>query len=250
MKLIIQAISDIGCVRSKNEDMILIGNEYLRDTAKAYEFDFDSSEHPFLVAVADGMGGHKGGGYASEIVLNNMNQVVKDVERDLDLHTLKNNLAAKIKSIHNLLLDESKKDNEKEGMGSTFTGILFYSNKLYLINVGDSRIYRFRDSILSQLSKDHSLSELSGDPNAPKNVILNSFGAGENIFMDFEDISERIINEDTLLLCSDGLSGELSDEEIERILSTPLSHISLVEAAKKMGGKDNVSVVVLNYIEN
>jgi protein phosphatase len=250
MKLIIQAISDIGCVRSKNEDMILIGNEYLRDTAKTYEFDFDSSEHPFLVAVADGMGGHKGGGYASEIVLNKMNEVIKDIDRNLDLHTLKSNLTDKIKSIHNFLLEESKKDKEKEGMGSTFTGVLFYSNKLYLINIGDSRIYRFRDNILSQLSKDHSLSELSGDPNAPKNVILNSFGAGEIIFMDFEDISERVINEDTLLLCSDGLSGELEDEEIERILSTPLSHISLVEAAKKMGAKDNVSVVVISYFEN
>jgi protein phosphatase len=250
MKLFIQAISDIGCVRSKNEDMILIGNEYLRDTLKNYEFDFDSSEHSFLVAVADGMGGHKGGGYASEIVLNKMNEAIKELNKNLNFDSLKNHLAEKIKAIHGHLLEESSKDKEKEGMGSTFTGILFYTNKFYLINVGDSRIYRFRDGILSQLSRDHSLSEISGDPNAPKNVILNSFGAGQKIFIDFEDISERIITDDTLLLCSDGLSGELSDEEIEKILTMPENYSVLVDEAKKRGAKDNVSVIVMKYTEN
>lgn len=250
MKLIIQAISDIGCVRSKNEDIILIGNEYLRDASKKYDFEFDSSEYPFLVSLADGMGGHKGGGYASEIVLQMMISALKEIDRNLDFDALKATITEKIKIIHNYLLEESKKDKEKEGMGSTFTGVLFYNRKIYLMNVGDSRTYRFRDGILTQLSKDHSLSELSGDPNAPKNIILNSFGAGQKIFMDFEDISERTITEDTLLLCSDGLSGELSDEEIEKILTLPESYMALIDEAKKRGAKDNVSVVVMQYFEN
>ncbi len=247
MKLIIQAISDIGCVRSNNEDMILVGNEYLRDSKKSYEFDFDGSEHSFLAAVADGMGGHKGGGYASEIVLHKMNEAVRELDKDLNFDDLKSNLTEKVKAIHNYLLEESLKDKEKTGMGSTFTGILFYTNKLYLINIGDSRIYRFRDGILSQLSRDHSLSEIYRDPTAPKNVILNSFGAGQKIFMDFEDISERIITDDILLLCSDGLSGEMSDEEIEKLLTVLESYLALVDEAKKRGAKDNVSVIILKY---
>ncbi|MGB5069504.1 MAG: hypothetical protein WBO28_01015, partial [Flavobacteriales bacterium] len=71
--------------------------------------------------------------------------------------------------------------------------------------------------------------------------------AGQKIFMDFEDISERVIADDTLLLCSDGLSGELNDEEIEKLLSLPDNHLLLVEDAKKRGGSDNVSVIVMKY---
>ena len=243
MKLIIEAISDIGSVRTNNEDMILVGNEFFRDAVKSYEFDFESSEYPFLIAVADGMGGHKGGEYASEIVVTEMNKVVRNLKVDLPLRDLKSYLGENIKSIHSRLIDEGSKDSEKTGMGSTFIGVLFFQNSIFLINIGDSRMYRFREGILTQLSKDHSLSEMSGNLDAPKNIILNSFGAGEKIFFDFEDISDRILENDTLLFCSDGLSGELADEEIEAILSKQDSAINLITQAKLQGGKDNISLI-------
>ena len=113
-----------------------------------------------------------------------------------------------------------------------------------MINIGDSRLYRFREGILSQLSRDHSLSEMTNNPDAPKNIIVNSFGAGQKIFFDFEDISTRILDSDILLLCSDGLTGELTDEEIEPILCQPDSIDILINQAKDHGGKDNISIII------
>jgi PPM family protein phosphatase len=244
MTLNIHAISDIGCVRTNNEDMILIGNELLRDKTNDYEFDFDSSEYPFMIAVADGMGGQKGGEYASEIVLNEMNKAIHSLPIDMTLSELKGTLKNNILTIHKQLIDAGLKDPEKAGMGSTFIGVLFFQNSLFMINVGDSRLYRFRDGILSQLSRDHSLSEMTNNPDAPKNIIVNSFGAGEKIFFDFEDISSRLLDNDILLLCSDGLTGELTDEEIESILSQTNSLENLLSQAKEHGGRDNTSIIL------
>ncbi|CAN1557245.1 PTC1 Serine/threonine protein phosphatase [Flavobacteriaceae bacterium] len=247
MKLIINTISDIGNVRQNNEDMILVGNEFLRDASKSYEFDFESSEHPFLIAIADGMGGHKGGAYASEIVLTEMNKVIRDLKGELSNADLKDFLNERITAIHTKLLDEGAKDVEKTGMGSTFVGILFFQNSIFLINIGDSRLYRFREGILTQLSRDHSLSEMTNNPDAPKNIIVNSFGAGQKIFFDFEDISQRILHNDKILLCSDGLNSELTDDEIESLISDAPDPIRLVDAAKNKEGKDNVSVIIIHY---
>jgi len=244
MKLIINAISDIGNVRSNNEDMILIGNEFLRDAFKNYEFDFESSGHPFLISVADGMGGHKGGEYASEIVLNEMNRVIRSLPINLPMSELKNTLKKNILTIHKQLIEDGLKDPAKTGMGSTFIGVLFFQNSIFMINIGDSRLYRFREGILTQLSRDHSLSEMTNNSDAPKNIIVNSFGAGQKIFFDFEDISTRILDSDILLLCSDGLTGELTDVEIETILSQPDSMDILLNLAKDHGGKDNISIIV------
>ena len=247
MKLNIHVTSDIGNIREKNEDMVLVGNEFLRDVSTNYEFDFESSEHPFLVAVADGMGGHKGGVYASEAVLLQMNQAVRDLRNELSNSELKDYFNEKIKAAHTRLLEEGLLDADKTGMGSTFVGVLFFHGSIFLINVGDSRLYRFRDGILAQLSRDHSLSEMTKNPDAPKNIIVNSFGAGQKIFFDFEDISQRILPDDKILLCSDGLSGELADEEIESLLSDASDTAKLIDAAKNKEGKDNISAVVLNY---
>lgn len=247
MKLIINAISDIGNVRQNNEDMILVGNEFLRDTFKNYEFDFESSEQPFLIAIADGMGGHKGGAYASEIVLTEMNKVICNLKGKFSNEYLKDFLNERITAIHTKLLDEGANNLEKTGMGSTFVGVLFFQNSIFLINIGDSRLYRFREEILTQLSRDHSLSEMTNNPDAPKNIIVNSFGAGQKIFFDFEDISNRILHNDKILLCSDGLNSELEDDEIESLISDTLNPIRLVSAVKSKEGNDNVSVIIIHY---
>lgn len=244
MKLKINAVSDIGCVRTNNEDMILIGNETLRDKAESYEFDFESSEYPFIIAVADGMGGRKGGEYASEIVLNEMNRAIRSLPIDLPLSELRSTLKNDIITTHKQLIEEGIKDPTKAGMGSTFIGVLFFQNSIFMINIGDSRLYRFRDGILTQLSRDHSLSEMTNNPDAPKNIIVNSFGAGQKIFFDFEDISERLLDGDILLICSDGLTGELIDEEIETILTKPDSLDILLNQAKEHGGRDNTSIII------
>ena len=128
MKININALSDIGCVRSNNEDMILIGNESLRDASNDYEFDFDSAEYPFLIAVADGMGGQNAGEYASQIVLNEMNRVIRSLPIDLPLSELKSYLRKDIENIHKQLIECGLSDNSKAGMGSTFFGVLLFQN--------------------------------------------------------------------------------------------------------------------------
>lgn len=248
MKISIDAICDKGLVRDTNQDMILVGTEMLRDQAKSYEFDFESTDVPFIVAVADGMGGHQGGECASQIIVQEMKKVISELPRNLDSMGLKGVLGDKIKAIHSFLLAQNKVSLEKSGMGSTFVGLLFYNAGIFFINIGDSRLYRFRDRILVQLSKDHSLAAVLDEPTMAKNVIINSFGGGERIFFDFEDISERTFEGDAFLLCSDGLNSEVKDEEIETILKSQDSHSLLVEHAKRKGGKDNISVVVLRLI--
>ncbi len=247
MKLTISAISDIGNVRENNEDMLLIGNEFLRDDSLEREFNFDSAEHPLMIAVADGMGGHQGGEYASEIAITEMNAAVCDLKNGAADTDLQKYFSDRVQKIHQKLLEEGTMDETKTDMGSTFVGILFFQNSIYLINIGDSRSYRLRNGLLVQLSRDHSLREMTGNPDAPSNIIVNSLGAGEKIFCDFEDISQRVLSGDSLLLCSDGLSDELDDEEIETILSNSSNALDIVNAVKSKEAKDNISVILAYF---
>ena len=130
-------------------------------------------------------------------------------------------------------------------MGTTFCGLLFYENLIFALNIGDSRLYRFRDEILRQLSTDHSMRALTGDPTLPSNQIYNSLGAGDVAFIDIENLTGRIHDDDLFLICSDGLCDMIPDEEIEQVLLNEPSAGKLVEAAKRAGGKDNVSVILL-----
>jgi serine/threonine protein phosphatase PrpC len=245
MKLIINAICDKGNVRIKNEDMICVANDIFRNDSKHYEIELESSEFPILIAVADGMGGHKGGEYASEFVISEMNNSIFDLRNQICNENIRNYFKERITAIHQRLLDEGSQEAEKMGMGSTFIGLIFFRDSVYLINVGDSRFYRFRQGILSQLSRDHSLSEMTNNPSAPKNVIVNSFGGGKSIFFDFEDISKRIMHDDKILLCSDGLNTEIDDDLIEKMMDKDNASI-LVESAKSNGGKDNISVITIH----
>ena len=244
MKLTISAVSDIGNIREKNEDMLLIGNEFLRDGSLERDFDFDSAEHPLMIAVADGMGGHQGGEYASEIALTEMNAAMRDLKNEAADIDLQKYFSERVQNIHQKLLEEGAKDETKKGMGSTFVGILFFQNSIYLINIGDSRAYRLRNGLLVQLSRDHSLREMTGDADAPSNIIVNSLGAGEKVFCDFEEITQRVLSRDSLLLCSDGLWDELDDEEIETILENASDPHDLIDAVKRKEGKDNISVIL------
>jgi PPM family protein phosphatase len=246
MKLYIGAISDVGCVRAQNEDMILVGSELLRDSARQYDLALPGDAKT-LVAVADGLGGHKGGAVASERVLIEMSQAIRRIAGKMQAAELKLAIKETVTAVHSIVNREGLADPEKAGMGSTFAGLLIYEDSIYTINIGDSRIYRFRGGMLSQLSRDHSLSAMTNDPDAPKNVLVNSFGAGSKIFFDFENITNRVIPDDVLLLCSDGLTNELSETEMEAILSESIDPALLVEAAKQKGGRDNISIVTVKY---
>lgn len=248
MQLKIWAISDKGCVREHNEDMVLIGEDIFRDDKRELTVDLSLAKKIFFVAIADGMGGHNAGEVASEIVLRKMAEKINTLEENLTENELRSKISEWAEEIHNFILDEGNKDIAKNGMGSTLIGVLFYNNFAYYVNVGDSRLYRFRDGNLMQISKDHSLREATGDKNIASNIIINSFGGGEKIFVDFAPVGGKILNGDVLLLCSDGLSDMVSDDEIEKILNNEKEGVieKLLDGAKKKGGEDNISMVLID----
>lgn len=136
-----------------------------------------------------------------------------------------------------------------EGMGTTFIGMFSYEGRVYMMNIGDSRLYRYRSGILKQLSADHSMRELTGDESAPSNMIYNSLGAGTSAFADFIELTGQLLDEDLFLLCSDGLSDMFTDDQIEELLQYTPTAVHLIEAAKAAGGRDNISVVLLQVTE-
>jgi len=245
VELKIKAATDTGYARKHNEDRILLGSDILREGNK--DITVILEDNPiYLVAIADGMGGHNAGEVASEMVLELMREKIKSLELGLTENELAKRIEEWAQETHSRILEEGKRLPERKGMGTTLVGALFYDEFAYYINVGDSRLYRLRDGYLVQVSKDHSLRELTGNRNIPSNVILNSFGGGDKVFIDFAPVSKRLFNGDTLLLCSDGLSDILTDEEIEKFLNTsedPL--LALLSAANNRGGNDNISVVLI-----
>ena len=251
MKLVIEAISDSGVVRTANEDMILVGNDLLRNAAKRYEFDFSTYDFPFIIAVADGLGGHKSGAVASEYVIKLMAKAVKELPPNLRPSIVKSYFTATSKTIHDCMLDEGNIDFSKKGMASTFSAVLFYNKRIFLIHVGDSRVYLYSSSRkeLKRLSRDHNLQELTGNDSAIKTAIINAFGAEKDIFIDFKEITTKLHDNDCLLVCTDGLTKELTDEEIAEKLALDNAYIKLTDTAKKQGGNDNISIAVIRYMK-
>ena len=235
---------DIGCVRQNNEDIVLLGGELFRDKSQTLSFEIAENAR-FAAIVADGMGGHNGGEIASEYAAT----FFSDFVMGLDSGLTEKEVTEKIKNwatiAHRNILKQGVENPEYEGMGTTFCGMLFYDNFVFAINIGDSRLYRFRNEILRQISTDHSMREYLNDSTLPSNQIYNSLGAGDSAYADVLNLSDQIFNDDLFLICSDGLCDMLSYEEIEQILLHEPTATKLVDAAKQAGGKDNVSVILL-----
>lgn len=245
IRLVIEAVSDKGCVRQNNEDMVLVRGEFIRDGLFRAEYvDVDR----VVVAVADGMGGHNGGEFASEWVARSLDEMVSGLDDKLSVHELAGCFDRWAAQIHALVTSRSEEVPELSGMGTTLVGILTYADRLFGFNVGDSRLYRFRDGVLKQLSRDHSLREMRRDNSLPSNIICNSIGGGKDVFIDFEELTEIVLDGDRLLLCSDGLSDLVNDDEISDILLDSGDAVALMEKAKAQGGHDNVSVVMICVI--
>ncbi len=240
-------ISDIGCVRARNEDMILFAGEYFRDKSDMQIFELSDTAR-FGAIVADGIGGHNGGNIASEMALRQFEDLLLELPTNLSENDITETLKQWAERTHRLILDTGFDQPEYEGMGTTFCGLFFYRDMVFALNIGDSRLYRFRGGILKQLSTDHSIRQLTGILSQSSNQIYNSLGAGKTTFIDIKTISGQLLDDDLYLICSDGLSDMISDQEIENILIETPSAESLVTAAKKAGGKDNVSVILLRIV--
>ena len=239
MQFDINAISDTGLVRKNNEDRLLIQSMIFNDTS--YQLSFEAKDSA-LFAVADGMGGQNAGEVAAEMTLESLSEFIIELSRNPIEIDIKSSFTSWVKKMHSTLLRIGLQDSEKRGMGTTLTGLLFLKEKFYWFNAGDSRLYRLRNGILKQISTDHSLAQAIGNNNVPSNIIVNSIGGGQNVFIDVEDITPMVFDNDLYFLCSDGITDMIGDDIIEKYLNS-LDLSGMVNAAKQNGGKDNISAL-------
>ena len=224
---------------------------------------------PNLFIVADGMGGHNAGDYASRFCVEAFVQRIKaeygtDNLREIKADDSNSNertpigmLSDALQHTNNLLLEEAKYKDELQGMGTTFVVATIYGTVMYVANVGDSRLYVIRDR-MEQITSDHSLveemvkngeldpKEVRNHPN--KNIITRALGANANVVPDYFEV--ELFAGDLVLMCSDGLTNMLDDEEIMRIIKESdydLNHAvkALVKKANDNGGKDNISIIII-----
>ncbi len=206
-----------------------------------------------LFVVADGMGAHAAGELASKLAADSIPHLFsKDLDND-PITSLHHAVVGANKTIY----QRGQSEPEFTGMGTTCSTLLLLPDGAVIAHVGDSRVYRLRDGQLDQLTFDHSLvwemqaaGKVSGtdaDLHLPKNIITRSLGPAPNVQVDLEGpfpIHER----DTYFLCSDGLSGQVSDHEIGAILGClPPAEAAqiLVDLANLRGGPDNITVIVV-----
>ena len=232
---------DIGRERKQNEDARFVsdGSGRLKD----------------LYIVADGIGGHFGGEVASSLAIETFLEYVENhyTEESEVLEVLIGGL----QYANNCVYSRARLDRALTGMGTTFLAAAIRDNTLYAVHIGDSRLYLLRGGRLTQLSRDHSyvmemvrqgkLTAEEASVHPKRNIITRALGIQETAEPD--TIIEKLWEGDSLLLCSDGLSGMLSDAAMEHEMNGPgdTAHIvdRLVDEANRAGGRDNISAIVI-----
>ncbi len=252
MRIRYAAKTDVGMTRSHNEDY----------------FALFEDEQLFL--VADGMGGHASGEVASKLaadVIHEFYRHSKDADAtwpfrsDHKLSYPENRLVAAIHLANSRIYKAAQKNARMAGMGTTVVAMLVHGEAGYVAHVGDSRCYRVREGEIRPMTRDHSLLEDYRDArpdmteeeerNFPhKNVITRALGMRETVTVDIAKID--LASGDRYVLCSDGLSGMLSDDEIRDIVAgeDDLEKVvaELIERANKAGGTDNVTAMVIECV--
>jgi len=255
MKLIAAGQTNVGRKRSHNEDNLLLV----------------TAEN--LFAVADGMGGHASGEVASQLAVETLSDFFKRTSENDEitwpfreekgLKYEENRLVTSIKLANLRIFETAHSEPRLKGMGTTIVGALFTNGTAYLGHVGDSRAYRIRDGAIEQLTEDHSLlndyikaNKLSAeeiDAFPHKNVIVRALGMRESVQVDISRLDPQ--NNDLYVLCSDGLSGMITDPEILNIVDAAAADIegacnALIDAANEQGGVDNITCVVVKISES
>ncbi|MBP3766697.1 MAG: serine/threonine-protein phosphatase [Prevotella sp.] len=243
-KFNITACSHVGCIRSNNEDMILVWDQFIRNDF--YETDvYPGSLNRFVIALADGMGGHNAGEVASQETLSNLHFFINDLPTGLSPGALNDMMNEWLQSINHIIDSRGLSDPTVSEMGTTLIAIIYYEHRFFWLNCGDSRLYRYRDGKLTQLSTDHSLNNMTGTKKH-SNIITNCIGGGcHHSFIDMFEFTADVCPGDVYMLCSDGLNDMIADEKIEYIASTGGNASNMCQAAIDAGGYDNVSVCII-----
>jgi len=251
------ALTDVGRQREHNEDNFLVDKKL------------------GLFVVCDGMGGHAAGEVASALAVRTLHEEIKkefDLVRDysearvgasrVNKRDIVNLLEFAVNRASGRVYAEAQKDSKKRGMGTTLVATLLIGSQAFITWVGDSRVYHLREGVLTQLTEDHNvynelirrkkMSREQADKIAQKNAITRAVGVYEHV--DAETLVMDVVAGDRFLLCSDGLSGYFEDdlENLGRVLTNPDADAAvriLVERANELGGKDNITGVVLTVGE-
>lgn len=251
-RVLVAGETNVGMKRTHNED------------------NFDLIDEERLFVVADGMGGHASGEVASKLAIETMREFFRSTSQDPEATWPykmdkargyeENRLITGIKLANLRIHEHQHKEPKLRGMGTTVVGILVIDDGVLIAHVGDSRVYRLREGKLSLMTDDHSLlndyikmkrlteEEIANFPH--KNVIVRALGMKETVKVDTRlDIPQP---GDVYILCSDGLSGPVTDEEIREIAASKTdlkaAASALIDRANQNGGPDNVTVVMLKWI--
>lgn len=247
LNLGIDAASRVGLVRRNNEDMILVGDRLVRDDTYQ-SVRMIGEDGMFIVALADGMGGHNAGERASEIVLGSLKRIFSMPWQYLDASRFIEAAYLWLEHVTRYINKCGDTYPHQKNMGTTLVGMMVNYNDLYWVNCGDSRIYLFRDDHLEQLSTDHSLSNITGDI-TNTGAIVNCIGAGcESSYLDMVEMHSAIRHNDVYMLCSDGLSDMLFHEDIEQCIRDGATADQLCQRAEDAGGRDNISVCLIKIL--
>ncbi len=240
--MILTGKTDIGAVRSKNEDA----------------FDYGVLPDGTVWAiVCDGMGGVHGGKIASAAAIEMVSEKIKKCYNpSMSVSSLENLLLSSITTANVNVFDRGVYDSSLKGMGTTIVAALIKNNEACIAHVGDSRAYIIRDDTIRQITKDHSLVQEMLDKgqitkeeyenNPIKNIITRAMGVDEDIDIEFDYVS--LDGSEALLLCTDGLSGMVSDKRILEIYqNTDFNSLAqkYIDEANNNGGSDNITVVIM-----
>ena len=226
-----------------------------RETNQDYMFTSETpvGNLPNLFLVADGMGGHAAGDYASRFTVE---KIVEYIEQSKQREPVKV-IREAVNEANCLLLKEADENPEKKGMGTTIVAAVVVEDCLYTANIGDSRLYVINHGEITQITRDHSLVEEMvriGEMNKAdarehpdKNIITRAVGVQPEVSVDF--FETKLKPEDMILICSDGLTNMIEDEEIRQIILGQRDIVEkaemLIETANLNGGKDNITVVLV-----
>lgn len=235
------SITDIGKRRSSNQDFVYASEQQVGNL-------------PNLLIVADGMGGHNAGDLASRCTVEAMVEYIEKAEETRPIPLL----SMAIHYANDLVVEKARTDRALEGMGTTVVAATIEDGYLYVANVGDSRLYLI-DQQIEQITRDHSLVEemirigelqrQDARSHPDRNVITRAIGVNSPVKIDFFDM--KLEKGDRILLCSDGLTTMVDDDEILHIVKKCTSPKEaaqrLVTEANKNSGKDNISVVLAEF---
>lgn len=234
------AITDIGKKRSFNQDYAWMTTDEI-------------GKLPNLFIVADGLGGHRGGGYASRLAVETILEQIRQSQADSPAEIL----VDAIRHANECIRQTAAEDEQLSGMGTTVVAATCADRQLQVANVGDSRLYIADDVGIRQITEDHSLvqemvrfggiSREQARIHPDRNIITRAVGVEDDLQVDLFLVP--LEGKDRVLLCSDGLTGMLEDEEILQILegegNVEERAQRLVQAANDHGGRDNIAVIIM-----